>query len=131
MNTHDTDYLQFLPDDELEEINTLLDYEPIPDDGIGLPSAQMDAAFAGSQRICDPQKRWRVYLSRLALAGFEQWLQSHAATDIVLDRSHVSILEPAAPQAATAVETCTPTNFACVWWQHPAFPMTSLLCPKA
>ena len=75
----------------IEPMNSLPDYEPTGAEVVPLESYQIEHAIAVS-RLSNPESRWQVYLSALALAGFEQWLKTRT-TEITLNSSQCQILE--------------------------------------
>jgi hypothetical protein len=86
-------------------------YIPISPNCLTLSQTQIDRAVTASQHIQDPEKNWAVYLSQLALSGFEQWLERQVTPDITLDRHKVQILEPAHSGAPTTVQNLSANGF--------------------
>ncbi len=77
------------------------DLEPLPPDAIALRPEQIDDALALSQRSLQTENQWQIYLTALALNGFEQWLRDRAS-DLIAQRTQCSILSPAVTDATTA-----------------------------
>ena len=84
--------MKMLNNRTIEPMNSLPDYEPTGAEVVPLEPHQIEYAIALSQRVSDPENRWQVYLSALALAGFEQWLETRT-TEITLNSSQCRILE--------------------------------------
>jgi len=77
------------------------DLEPLPPDAISLSTEQIDDALALSQRSPQTANQWQIYLTALALNGFEQWLHDRAS-DLIAQRTRCSILSPTVTDATTA-----------------------------
>ncbi len=89
-----------MSDDFMNEIESL-EWEWLSPDAITLDSEQMDDASKLSQRSPDPNNRWQVYLTALALSGFEKWLHQRGS-DLHPQRTHCTILAPQFADATTA-----------------------------
>jgi hypothetical protein len=113
------------------EFENLPDYEPLPANTLLLSPNQASEAFAISHRVAEPQKRWSVYINALALAGFEQWLQSRTGQDIHMDRTQCSILEPTYAHAATAVHNLKANEFRLCLVAIPTCPDDIIALPKS
>ena len=82
-------------------MNESFELEGLSPDTIALSSEQVDHALELSQRSPDPNNRWQVYLTALALSGFEQWLHQRDGK-LQAQRSHCTILAPQFADATTA-----------------------------
>lgn len=81
--------------------DVLPEFEPLAPDAIVLSPEAMDRALALAQRSPQTENQWQIYLTALALNGFEQWL-SDRASDLSAERSHCTILSPLFMDATTA-----------------------------
>ncbi|NJR52537.1 MAG: DUF1822 family protein [Leptolyngbyaceae cyanobacterium CSU_1_3] len=109
-------------------MNSLPNYEPTNAEMVPLESHQIEQAIAISRRVSDPEHRWQVYLNALALAGFEQWLQTRT-TEIRLDASQCRILEANSLDAPTAVCQLQANDFKLCLIAIPSFPDSVVTLP--
>lgn len=73
--------------------NPLVPLDELSIDAIALAPRDVDRARQLS-RSMPPAQQWQTYQTALALAGFEQWVQSHAP-DVTCDTAHCSIFQAA------------------------------------
>ncbi len=113
----------------IEPMNSLPNYEPTGAEVVPLESHQIEHAIAVSRRVSNPENRWQVYLSALALAGFEQWLKTRT-TEITLNSSQCRILE-ANSDAPTAVCHIQANGLKLCLIAVPSFPDSVVVIPDA
>ena len=82
-------------------VDVISDFEPLAPDVIALSSEAMDRALALAQRSPQTENHWQIYLTALALSGFEQWLGDRAS-ELVSHRAHCTILSSPVADATTA-----------------------------
>src|ERR687885_2493417 len=80
----------------------LLDFEVLPTEIVDLSPEAIDQAVELSLQIPNEERQWQTYLNVLALYGFEEWLGTRT-TDLIINREHCSVLQPAMANAIEAV----------------------------
>ncbi len=81
--------------------DVLPEFEPLAPDAIALNAEQIDLAVALSQRSPQTENQWQIYLTALALNGFEQWLHDRAS-ELTSQRTNCTILSSLVADATTA-----------------------------
>jgi hypothetical protein len=90
-----------MSDESMYTFDVLPEFEPLAPDAIALSSEAMDHALALSQRSPQTENQWQIYLTALALNGFEQWLGDRAS-ELTAERSRCTIMSPPVADATTA-----------------------------
>ena len=90
-----------MSDESMYTFDVLPEFEPLAPDAIALTPEAMASALAITQRSPQTENQWQIYLTALALNGFEQWLHERAS-DLTAQRTHCTILSSATADATTA-----------------------------
>ncbi|MGA7935196.1 MAG: DUF1822 family protein [Kovacikia sp.] len=90
-----------MSDESIYTFDVVSDFEPLAADAIALSSEAMDSALALAQRSPQTETQWQIYLTALALNGFEQWLHDRAS-DLTVERTQCTILSPPVADATAA-----------------------------
>lgn len=78
-----------------------LEFEWLSPDAITLDAERVNHALELSQRSPNQENCWQIYLTALALVGFEQWIQQRDS-DLFLQTNHCTILSLPFADATTA-----------------------------
>lgn len=89
-----------MSDESMYTFDVLPEFEPLAPDAIALSPEAIDSAFALSQRSPQTENQWQIYLTALALKGFEQWL--HDRAELTPQRTNCTILSSPVADATTA-----------------------------
>ncbi len=90
-----------MSDESMYTFDVLPEFEPLAPDAIALNPEAIASALALSQRSPQAENQWQIYLTALALNGFEQWLGDRAS-ELAFHRTHCTILSSPATDTTTA-----------------------------
>jgi len=86
---------------DIESDDLISAFEPLAPDAIALSPEAMNRSLALAQRSPQTDNQWQIYLTALALNGFEQWLRDRAS-DLTIQQTYCTILSSPVADATTA-----------------------------